>query len=140
MASGVQIHDFEPGIAPNGVFWTIPVPHDAVQIDLRAQTAAFAYDSLAIPDFGNFVNAITAATAQPGVATFTVRWSGTTNKVAVRNPTQGFEGLFFQDTASIEFTVASPAQNNFTFTSDPAATSVSLFAQIGTERNGVFFR
>ena len=31
---GDQVHDFEPGIAPSGLFWTIPIPGDA--IDVRA--------------------------------------------------------------------------------------------------------
>jgi len=140
VATGVQIHDFEPCIAPSGLFWTIPVPDDAVQVNLKAQIASYAYESLAIPDFGNFVNAVTVGTSNPGVATFNVQWSGTTTMAAVRNPAQTFEGTFFQDTATIEFNVASPVQNNFTFKSDPANTSTSLFAQIGLERNGVFFK
>jgi hypothetical protein len=140
VATGVQIHDFNPGIAPSGLFWTIPVPNDAVQIDLRAQTASFAYDSLAIPDFTDFANGVTGGPSIPGVATFNVQWGGTTSTTSVRVPAQTFEGTYFQDTATIEFSVASPMQNNFTFTSDAASTSTSLFAEIGLERNGVFFR
>lgn len=140
MASGVQIHDFEPGIAPSGLFWTIAVPNDAVQVNLKAQTASFAYDNLAIPDFGNFVNAITVGTSSPGAATFDVEWSGTTSQTTVRNAAETYEGSYLLNTATIAFNVASPIQNNFTFTSDPASTSTSLFAEIGVERNGVFFR
>jgi hypothetical protein len=28
-----QLHDFEPGIAPSGLFWTIPIAHSAIDVD-----------------------------------------------------------------------------------------------------------
>jgi hypothetical protein len=29
---GTQVHDLNPGITPNGVFWIVQVPDDAVEI------------------------------------------------------------------------------------------------------------
>lgn len=141
MASGVQVHDFNPGISPAGVFWTIAMPSSAVQVNLKNQTASFAYDSLAIPDFHDFANSLLGTTPpMPGFATFDVEWSGTTSQTTVRNAAETYEGTYLQDTATITFTVAWATPYNFTFTSDPASTATSLFAEIGVERNGVFFR
>jgi len=44
-----------------------------------------------------------------------------------------------EGSATATWSAAVPSKN-FTFTSDPAATSTSVFAEIGAERNGVFFR
>ena len=135
----MQIHDFNPGIAPSGLFWTILVPNDAVRVNLRTQTASFAYDSLAVPDFHDFTNSLLARRphcrdSRPSTC------NGAARRARPRSAIRGkLRGVFFQDTATITFTVASPAQNNFTFTSDPASTSTSQFAEIGVERNGVFF-
>jgi hypothetical protein len=37
-----QIHDYNPHITPNGLFWTIPVPPDSVEVHLGAGNAACA--------------------------------------------------------------------------------------------------
>lgn len=134
-----QIHDFNPGIAVNGLFWTLVVPPDAVQVNLKTQTASFAYDSLTIEDYGTFANAIMDGPSHKSTVSFDVEWSGMTSRIAVRNPSEGFKGIFFEDTATIEWSASSPDQN-FTFTSDAASTSTSVFAEIGVERNGMFFR
>lgn len=139
MAPANQIHDFNPGIAPSGLFWTIVVPNDAVQVNLKAQTASFAYDSLTIEDYNTFANAIMDGASFTSTVSFNLQWSGTTSQIAVRNPAEGFEGIFFEDTAAIEWSASSADQSNFMFTSDPASTSTSVFAEIGLERNGVFF-
>lgn len=53
------------------------------------------------------------------------------------NETDGFEGRYIEDKASIEW---SAEEEGFRFQSDPAATSQNAYSVIGRERNGVFFR
>jgi coproporphyrinogen III oxidase len=104
-----------------------------------SRTASFAYDGLPIEDYGTLQNALLDGPSVAATVSFTVQWSGTTSQIAVRNPTEGFQGIFFEDTATLEWSASSPDQN-FTYMSDPASTSTSVFAEIGVERNGVFFR
>jgi len=48
----------------------------------------------------------------------------------------GFAGEFVRNSAQMEW---SAAGGDYTFVSDPIATSSSSFAEIGHERNGSFF-
>ena len=61
-----------------------------------------------------------------------------------------FRGDYFEGTATIEVTATTPrtpastcppkaGNPGFRFVSDRASTTISHFAQIGRERNGVFF-
>ena len=38
------VHDYEPGIMPNGLFWTIPVPRSAVEIQPRGGHGPVPHD------------------------------------------------------------------------------------------------
>jgi hypothetical protein len=80
-----------------------------------------------------------------------IEWSGTTRRTSFSNcEVNGFSGDYFEDSATIEVIATTPptparscppmpARNGFRFVSDPAETTVSNFAVIGRERNGVFF-
>lgn len=132
-----QVHDYNPGIAPNGVFWTIAVPDGAVDVNPGKGRARFAMRDMAIPDFGDFVNAISpGATSTPAVASFDVRWSDIQSRYNTSQPDWNFAGEFVVTKASIEW---SSEQAGFSFRSDPASTSVTDYAIVGHERNGVFF-
>jgi hypothetical protein len=48
----------------------------------------------------------------------------------------GFAGTYIRNTAQMEWTATA---GDFTFVSAPLATSSSSFAEIGHERNGIFF-
>jgi len=76
---GAQIHDFNPGIEQNGLFWTVILPTDAVQVDLNAGTATLGAHDLHMKDYGNFKNALTGYAGQPvpAVVSFTVPWTAT---------------------------------------------------------------
>jgi hypothetical protein len=79
-----------------------------------------------------------------------IEWSGTTRETSFSDcGVNGFRGNFLENSATIEVTATTPplperscpprpARNGFRFVSDPAHTTVSHFAQIGRERNGVF--
>jgi hypothetical protein len=54
----VQVHDFEPGIKPSGLFWTMPVPANAATVDPATGQARYRLQNIALPDFHDFFNAI----------------------------------------------------------------------------------
>ena len=93
-------------------------------------------------DYGTLVNALFGPPPSPlptGTVSFRVVWSGVGQRVNIRNtdPTYGgFAGEFIRNTAQMEWTAT---VGDYTFVSDPLATSSSAFAEIGHERNGVFF-
>jgi hypothetical protein len=58
----------------------------------------------------------------------------------IRDATQGYAGEFWQSEAPGAATLEwSAIEAGFSFVSDPASTSSSYFAELGHERNGVFF-
>ena len=54
----VQLHDFNPGITQNGLFWTAFAPRESVQVDLRAGTASLNVRNLHMKDYFDFENAV----------------------------------------------------------------------------------
>ena len=90
-----QVHDWNPGILPSGLFWTIPIDGKAIQADLSGR-ARFHVKNLALPDYHDFGNAISPSPSSvPGHVSFDVRWSGSEEvfdvqmqrgKVIVRGP------------------------------------------------------
>lgn len=135
----VQVTNIDPGNVPGGVFWTIPVHPDSIDIDLGDGEASFKLSHLVSKEFVTFENDLLHGPTVPATASFAVEWSGVIKRVKVRNAAEGFIGQFAVTHATLEYSASVPA-HDFEFVSDPAATSISVFAQIGHERNGVFFR
>jgi hypothetical protein len=71
-----------------------------------------------------------------------IKWSGITKSfIGVHDAVNHFAGDFFQiGSVTIAVTASTPKStgHGFRFVSDPATTKVN-YAQIGRERNGVFF-
>jgi hypothetical protein len=107
-----------------------------VQINFGAGRASLHVSDLAIGDFHNGVNALTGGSSVPATVTIDIRWSGATERMKIEDEANDFGGQFILNTATIEW---SATQDGFEFISDPADTSISHFAEIGKERNGVFF-
>lgn len=150
--SGLQIHDFNPGVpkAPDpsaGLFWTAPIGMRSAAIDLGEATASLHLKDFVTKDFfNNKNNWITTTQPVEAIVSYTIRWSGVNARVDIVDfentgltTNRRFAGRFIEDTATVEWSVSVPSMG-FTFSSDPAVTSKSVFAEIGRERNGVFFR
>ena len=107
-------------------------------MDLEAETASLRVSNLSVPDFHDVVRALRQ---QPPVAiatlSFNIQWSGVVRRLRIENETDGFAGSYIEDRATAEW---SAQQEGFQFASDPGSTSTNVFAVIGSERNGVFFR
>ena len=160
-SQGDQIHDFSPGIPTSGfsrgLFWTQHIPIHTVTVNLGDATASLELRGLPVKDFftvGNsFLNFLPPDQQPPGVVPpvpafvdLTMQWSGKKARVDVTDfedtgltSNHRFAGRFIEDTATIQWSVMVPSVN-FTFRSDSTRTFESEFAEIGRERNGVFFR
>ena len=138
MGSGfdVQLHDFNPGITPNGVFWIVSVPDDAVEISGNSLTVRFAdipnVDQLQFPG-GN------------GTAPVTVSYQATYTKIGpprkVRptssDPLSPFHwaGKMWMATNAGTFSVT---YKDGSFSAQGSFSSSGNFGEMGTERNGSF--
>ena len=139
-----QIHDLNPSaFPPVGLFWTIELPEeDSVRVQFEDGRASLQAADVPILDYGDILNALFGGGPPPvpGSVSFKVVWSGVGQRVKIRNTDPvygGFAGEFIRNRAQMEWTAT---VGDFTFVSDPLATSSSSFAEIGRERNGSFFR
>src|SRR5713226_8813784 len=89
-----------------------------------------------VADYHNIVNALKGGPSVPSTVSFHINWFGVQERIHLRDEKQRFVAKYIDGKATIAW---SAARKDFTFVSDPAHTSTSLFAAIGTERNGVFF-
>ena len=146
---GAQIHDLNPTtFPPVGLFWTIQISDrrqgddgDGVQVQLGAGNATLQASNVPILDYGNIGNALFGGGSSPvpGVVSFKVEWNGVQQRVNIRNTDPvfgGFAGEFVRNAAQMQWTAKI---GDFVFESDPLGLSSSSFAEIGQERNGVFF-
>ena len=143
-----QQHDWEPGIAPSGLFWTIAVPPSAISVEPGTGKARFHASNVPVRDFHDFLNAVQRGGPAPVPAhvTFDVRWAGHGKKRKLRDKTFGFSGTYVTGPATVTFS-ASNDGGGVTYTSDPEGQHNPTTAQggagspaVGRERNGVFFR
>ena len=119
----------------------MPIARDAVSVQFGAGRARYAVSDMAMPDFFNIPNAIFRfqdPVSVPSIVSFDITWSGPiTDRMDVNDPTEGFDGMFVLNQATMTWSAES--QDGFRFVSDPSPTT-SAFAMLGKERNGVFFQ
>ena len=137
-----QVHDFNPGITPNGVFWIVQVPDDAVKISPDGETLTIHLESVPVVDQGSFP-AGTGTTPATVSFDITYRKSGGRRHVhpTSRDPLSPFNwaGEMWTATNSGTFSVkyndnSFSAQGSFSSDFLPAGN----FGEMGTERNGSF--
>ena len=142
-----QIHDYSPGITPNGLFWTIAVPPESVAIDLDNATASLRVADVSVIDAHDLANALTNGKGLtnppippiapvPATVSFAVQWSGVVSQAKVTNPASHFTGEFIETIATIKW---SASQAGFDFVSEDPNPARNFYSVIGHERNGVFF-
>jgi hypothetical protein len=127
-----QIHDFNPGIQ-EGLFWTAPINRGNVRVNLPEGSASMHVADLDIEDYHDVVNALKDGPSVPATVSFDINWGGGNQRTKIRNPNVGFAGEYLRNSATL---VWSASEEGFTFQSNP---DVSGFAEIGHERNGIFF-
>jgi hypothetical protein len=134
----LQVHDFNGGVAPSGLFWTRRLPDDAVVVSEDGRQLIVAVQDLALIDDVLRPVAIT----KPATVSFRIEWRG--KKAQKRRgrglkvgPTDAaaFLGRFRKAKATATM---SGAIEGFSFATDVATPATSMFAMVGTERNGTF--
>ena len=134
----VQVHDFNPGIRqPGGLFWTVPVKEDALEVDLEDGTATLALDDFDTDDYGNLHNALTNGNEVDASISFKMKWTAQGDPFNVSDPVHTFAGRYRFAKVDIEWSASVDAPA-FTFTSDPSS-NVTKVGVFGRERNGIFF-
>ena len=128
-----QVHDFNPGVAESGLFWTKAIDRGSVRVDMAAGSASLHVADLDVEDYHDVVNALMDGPSVEAAVSFDVTWSGVTDRVKFRNTNLKFVGEYAHNTAVL---VWSGEEEHFNFRSVP---HTSGFAEIGHERNGVFF-
>lgn len=133
-----QVHDFNPGITQNGVFWTTVVSGDAVHVDPGAGTASLEVHDLRQKDYFDFENAMLGNGAKPrmGVVSFRVEWTAEGAVTHVDNADQMYRADIRSAVAQMDW---SGMVGDFVFESAPLAESITEAAQLGVESNGSYY-
>ena len=134
-----QVHDWEPGIRPSGLFWTIPITPSAITVNRITGTATLKATDLAVPDYGNFFNAISPApdpAPVPSHVSFEVTWPGHGEVREIDDDVFDFSGRFIVSDSTIAFTARND-DADVTYRSNPGG-QISFDAGVGSERNGIF--
>jgi hypothetical protein len=132
------VHDFNAGIHPypDGVFWTVQIPPESLQVHLGDGRATLQVANQSVRDYYNIPNSLNNGDSVAATVSYTIHWDGVTGRRQVRNTDLRVAGLFVDTAATIEWSGSNA--NGFAFTSSPVG-QTTISAQIGHERNGVFF-
>jgi hypothetical protein len=136
--SGSQVHDFNGGILQSGLFWTLPLPDDAVQISRDGRKLVLDVEEIDVIDSFSFGSLLST----PARLSVHVEWAATAPPVSRGRgsavaPTDA--AAFLARFAVAESTAAfSATELGFSFRSDQGVSTDRGFAQFGPERNGVF--
>jgi hypothetical protein len=139
-----QVHDLNPGIRQNGLFWTTVVAASSVDVDLAAGTAQLTLADVHLKDYHDIPNALglveNGPQPVPATLSFAVRWSLSGETVHFDNAGQQFRGDFRVSADPAAAQMEWSAQiGGFDFRSAPLSTSGSSYAQLGREQNGSFY-
>jgi hypothetical protein len=134
-----QVNDWEPGIADNGLFWTIPIAPGMVTIDPASGSARYVGRNVPVGDFHDFFSAVGGGDSIPSHVWFEVTWTGTGPPQHISDSEFGFVGDFVPARAEISFT-ASQDTSDVVYRNDPDLSAQTSPAPpvVGTERNGRF--
>jgi len=136
-----QVHDFNGGIQPSGLFWVVDLPEDAIQISNNGQRATVHAEN--VPVIDSFMFSLAPAFQVPALVNYSMTWQaigrrekrGRGTAVDPTDPA-AFLGNFAPAVATGSF---SGRELGFSFKVDPGASSAKGgFAEMGEERNGKF--
>ena len=131
----------------NSVFWTTSVPDNDISVNFAAGKAELRVNNLAAEDYFNLPNASIPGNEVDATVSFDVVWSGpVSRRVNVKDAANGFAGDYVEENAGNAVTINWSASNSqgFSFVANPGNLSTSVaeagpFAELGQERNGIFF-
>ena len=133
------MHDFNGGILPSGLFWTLPVHRADLDFKFNSQRATLRVRNLPVIDTFQFFG----PNDTPGLVDFHVEWEASGPAVpqgmGANVPPTDPRAFLGEIAPAVSTGSFSGEEIGFEFRSNRgASTSPSGWAQIGTERNGVF--
>lgn len=121
-------------------------------MDLDEGTASLHVENLCVYDAFTVANSILGVNRPVNqvkgiINSLRIEWSGIFTRDTANQPLNKMRGNFVENAARIAVTATTPMTavtalsngHGFRFVSDPASTSISHFAEIGEEQNGIFF-
>jgi len=143
-----QIHDFNPGISPEGVFWTTPIP-DGADVHFGEGEAKLQVNNLDVDDYFNVVNSLLVQSGQTGNHTpdevparvsFEIDWRRVRDRFHVENAAQRYEASVILNESSIHWTAHEAAAEGAPSFSFRSTSSTNIFSMLAREKNGRFFK
>lgn len=92
--------------------------------------------NLELEDYHDGVNALLDGPSVEGVASFRIEWTKSSDKHRFRDAANQWRANVVFNSARVEWSAETAMAR---YVTDPAAPQLTLFAEIGQERNGVFF-
>ena len=145
-------HSWDGGLSATDVFWAASIPKGSVEVDLDEGTASLQVENLCVFDAFTVANSILGVNGPVNqvkgiINSLEMEWSGIVTRDTTNQPANKMRGNFVENKATIAVTATTPKTavtelsngHGVRFVSDRASTSVSRFAVIGQERNGIFF-
>lgn len=130
------MHDFDLGIASDGLFWTAPLGSNTLTVDPGSGVVSLIVTDLAALDYFSIPNAFSRGASATARVSFQMHWAPGNKRQKIRDTVNGFDADFVLNTATMAWTAITGGN---VLQSGPEHTSFSLFAEVGHERNGVFF-
>jgi hypothetical protein len=139
-----QVHDFNPGIGSNGLFWILQVPDDAVKI--TDDTLTISLTNVSVVDQFQFPGGTgnnLGIAGVPATVSFDITYTKSGMPRHVRptsaDPLSPFNwaGEMWAATNSGTFSLT---YNDASFSAQGSFSSSGNFGEMGTERNGSFVR
>ena len=141
--SGSQLHDYNGGILPSGLFWTVDLRRTALHFTMSSRRAVLSVKNLPVIDTFHFFG----PDDTPAHVDFRAVWRSTGPAVPRGSGTSvpptdpaAFEGEIAPAVSTFE---CSGDEMGFEFQADRGASTglpdpLQGYAQIGTHRNGAF--
>jgi hypothetical protein len=147
-----SLHSYDPGLSESEVVWTTEIPEGSIDFDFHQEEASLHVRNVLVFDTFTVQNSLDPhhpmSKVNAVINSLRIDWSGTITRRSHTDCVDAFRGDFFENSATIEVVATTPAmpasacpprmaRNGFRFVSKE--TTLVHFAQIGRERNGVFF-
>ncbi|HKB03004.1 MAG TPA: hypothetical protein VKD90_12340 [Gemmataceae bacterium] len=111
-------------------------PHD-VEVNPGTGRAVMDVEDLDLEDYSDFVNSLVDGPSLAGRASFRVEWSRSTDRHRFRYAPEKWTANMVFNTARVQWEGETSVAH---FVTDATGPQDSLFADVGHERSGAFFR
>ena len=129
------MHEFNPGILPDGLFWIVQVPDKALEI--QGNTVTIRLENVPLTDNFFFLGPENVPSSASFEMTYTRSGAPRQVRPLSSDPASPFNwaGEMWMATGSVTFSVS---HTDGSFSAHGTANSSGMFGEMGTERNGIF--